>query len=266
MSRAIVVALLLLAATASRAQEPFNAPFLAVQGRSEMRVVPDLFPLYVTIQDKSLEPAKAQQAVEAAARLVLDRVRQLGLQDADIELGNVEVRPDTRYDNATGKETFLGTNYARRIGLRFHTLAGLKKFIEGTPEDKLLRLDTGEFALEDTGKARRALFVAALANAREAAEVAAKAIGKRVIGVQTASDQPLALSRGAFIVNAVDAASVESTTILTAEQIARLPVPRDITVTALIGDPNAPRTTEVALSEGVVKLRGVAFVVYLIGD
>jgi uncharacterized protein YggE len=248
------------------AQEPEHAPFLAIQGRAEMRVVPDLFPLVITIEDKSLEPNKAQEAVEAEARVVLERARRLKLPDADIELGNVRIRPDSRYDNDTGKETFLGTSYTRQIGLNFHRLADLKAFLAQTPESKLVRLQTEEFRLADTAKARRVLFLEAIENARQGAELAAKALGKRVIGVQTASDQPLALARGSYGINMIDVASVESSTILTAEQIARIPVPRDITSVALIGDPHAPRTTEVALDEGVIKLSGAAYVIYLIGD
>lgn len=263
----MIACLLLVAASASAwAQEPERAPFLALQGRAEIRVVPDVFPLVVTIQDKSLEVNKAREAVEAAARGVLDHARELRLEDADIELGNVQIRPDSRYDDATGKETFLGTQYTRQIRLRFRTLASLKQFLALTPENKLIRLDTEEFALADTAKARRVLFLAALQNAREGADLAAKALGKRVIDVQTASDQPLALTRGSYMVNAIDVNSVESTRILTAEQVARIPVPRDIASVGLLGNPHAPRTTEVALSEGMIKLTGVAYAIFLIGD
>lgn len=253
-----------LAATAAAAATE-DPPFIAVQGRAEMRVVPDVFPIGVTIQDKSLEPAKAQARVEEAARAVLAQVRKQGLSDADIELGNLQVRPESRYDQNTEKETFLGTQYTRTIGLRFHTLADLKAFLAATPENKLLRLETDAFLLEDTDAARRLLFLKAVENARRTADDVAKALGKRVIRVQTVSDQPLALARGSYI-SAINASSVESTTILTSEQIARIPVPRDATSVRLIGDPNAPRTTEVALDEGVIKLVGVAYAIFVLGD
>ena len=246
------------------AQEPEKAPFLAVQGRAEMRVVPDLFPVVVTIADKALEPAKAQESVESAARQVIDAAQSLKLQDKDIELGNVQIRPEFKYDDA-GKETFLGTNYTRNIRLSFHRLADLKSFLGKIPSSKLIRLQTEEFGVADTAAARRVLFQRALQNARESADFSAQALGKRVIGVQTASDQPLALSRGSYI-NAIDVRSVESTTILTSEQISRMPVPRGITSVHLVGDSNAPRVTEIALSEGSLLLSGNAYVIFLIGD
>lgn len=254
---------LLLVCGASMAQSVAGQPFIAVHGHAEVQVVPDRFSVSVTISDKSLDAAKTQQKIETLTALVFGKIKELGLDSSDISVGNLEIEPDFDYDQKLKKQVFIGNEYTRSIDVVFHDLADLRKFISGLPSGKEIQVSTGEFTIESINEARRKLVVDAISDARKTAGVYAAAIGKRIASVQTISDRPLSLSVGSYI-NAIDVSAVESTSILTAEQISRIPVARNVTNVALL----SPGTTraEIVLEKGAVTLESNVYVIFLLGD
>lgn len=254
---------LLLCCSQTNAQSVGGQPFIAVQGEAKIDVVPDRFPIRVTISDKSIDTAKTQAKVEEIAGRVFESIKSFELDPADIDIGNLEIDPDFTYDQKLKTQVFVGNEYVRRIGVTFHSLADLKRFISSIPSGKEVAVSTIEFEIASINEIRRKLVADAMADARTTAEVYANAAGQRVWRVQTISDKPLNLSVGSYI-NAIDVSSTESSTILTAEQIARIPVGRNITNVALL----APGTvrSEVVLKEGVVTLTATIYVIFLLRD
>lgn len=258
---------MLLACGSAFAQSIGGTSFIAVQGKATVRIIPDVFPLSVEITDKSNDAAQVQASVEALAAQVLASARAQGLKDADIAVGNLVIRPQMDYDEKTRQETFQGNSYSRGMELRFHKLSDLKAFIAKLPSSKLLQVQTREFQVSSIIQAQDALMIDAMRRAREKGDQIAAALGKRIVRVQTVSDQPLGLGVGSYI-NSMDVASIESTTILTAEQVARIPVPRDITTVGLLSGRGSRggQATEIALSEGLVTASKTAYMIFLLGD
>src|SRR5690606_37084846 len=86
------------------------------------------------------------------------------------------------------------------------------------------QLPTGQYQVSRNGEAPRSVTV----NVGSAATVDVVTAG----GDATTLDTVTVIGSGA--INPIDVSSVESTTILTAEQIAKIPVPRDTTSVALL--------------------------------
>ncbi len=77
----IAIFLVLLATSASAvAQSLSGAPFIAVHGRANVDVVPDTFPVSVSLSETSIETSKAQDTVERLTVAVLAQVRALGVK------------------------------------------------------------------------------------------------------------------------------------------------------------------------------------------
>lgn len=256
-------ACILLLPTISAAQSIGGTPFLAVHGSARIEVVPDVFPVSVDVQEVGMDLPKSQALVEDLTQAVLAKARALALADKDIYIGDLSVSPQQDYDATTRKSVFRGNNYRRSLLFKFRSLADLKQFLAGMPTGKQVSVRLLAFECSTANEIRRRLLIDAIADARRTADILATGIGRRVTIAQTISTSPMALSAGSYI-NAIDVASVESTTVLTSEQIAKIPAPRSITSVALL----APGTvkSDIVLEKGSVELDSDVYIVYLLGD
>jgi uncharacterized protein YggE len=258
-----ILVLLFAASPLAQAQSVGGTPFLAVHGTADVDVVPDIFPVSVDVGVTGTDVAKSQALVEDLTRRALDSARGLKLADADIRVGEVSIYPQEDYDDESRKQVFRGNRYSRSLELRFRRLADVKAFVASLPAGENLRVSTRRFESSVADEVRRKLLVDAIDDARRTADVLAAGIGRRVGPAQTISTAPMALSAGSYI-NSIDVQNAESTTILTAEQLARVPTARSITSVALL----APGTvrSEIVLEAGSVRLRSDVYILYLLRD
>lgn len=189
MTRLLVVALLAVASTMVHAQSIGGAPFVAVHGKARIEVVPDIFPLSITLKETSLDSAATQALIEAHAREILEITSTMAMADRDVEVSNMAVSPQYRYDDEEEKQVFLGNTYERQIKLRFRSLADLRKAIDAMPRSKDVRLDTATFESSKADALRRELLGSAVSDARDTAELMAKAVGRRLGAVHNVSNQ-----------------------------------------------------------------------------
>lgn len=188
--KGIIVAMALsLAALGAQAQSIDGAPFIAVRGSASAEVAPDLFPLAVTLSETGKDAARSQAAIEALAARVVEEAQKLGLEDRDIDVSNLSVSPEYRYNERSDTETFLGNTYMRRVNLRFRSLADLKALIAALPQAEQVRLETGRFETSRARELRRELLERAVEDARRTAEAMAGAVGRRLGPVHNVSNQ-----------------------------------------------------------------------------
>ena len=124
--------ILLLACLASGPVAAENAdgpPFIAVHGTARTEVVPDIFPLKLTLVETSKDLAATQATIESLARKLIDVAKGQGIASDDFSIGNLSIEPKTQYEDNSNKEIFLGNEYSREIKVRFHDLAKLKSFL-----------------------------------------------------------------------------------------------------------------------------------------
>ena len=173
------------------AQAINGAPFIAVHGEAREEVVPDLFPLEVTLSETSIDAAGTQARIETLAGQVLAIADRLKVKDADLTVANLTISPDYKYDDETSKQIFLGNTYVREIEVRFHTLDRLREFIAALPDDKALRIDTKKFETSRAAEIKRGLLQKAIADARTTAGALATGVGRKLGPVHTISNQSL---------------------------------------------------------------------------
>ncbi len=176
-------------ALSAQAQSIGGSPFIAVHGSAKTEVVPDVFPLEITLKDTSLDAKTTQAQIEGYAQQILALTKAMKLADKDVNFSNLSVSPEYRWDDKSDKQVFLGNTYNRTIKLRFHTLGDLRKAISEMPKSKQVRLDTGSFESSQASAIRRELLEQAVEDARKTADVMASAVGKRVGGVHNVSNR-----------------------------------------------------------------------------
>ena len=171
---------LLLVAIGAEAQSISGSPFIAVHGKAKTEVVPDIFPVTITLKDTSLDASKTQALIEGYASQVVGLTKKMEMEDRDVTISNLSVSPEYRYDDKDEESVFLGNTYQRQIKLKFHTLDKLKQMIDALPKAKQVQLDTGTFESSQADVLRRELLTQAVDDARTTAGIMAKAVGKRL--------------------------------------------------------------------------------------
>jgi uncharacterized protein YggE len=226
----------------ANAQSISGSPFLAVHGKAKTEVVPDVFPLDITLEDTSLDAAKTQAAIEGFANQIVALTRDRKMDDRDVTISNLSVSPEYRYDDKDDKQVFLGNTYQRKIKLRFHTLEALKAMIDALPQAKQVQLDTGTFVSSDADAIRRDLLTQAVNDARTTADIMAKAVGKRVGSVHNVSNQ-------GFNVRYVESANSS-----------------DLDAITVAGSRMSPGAPPVVLSKGSIGLEQNVYIIYTLVD
>lgn len=242
MKRIMFAAVLLLGALNVQAQSIGGSPFIAVHGKAKTEVVPDVFPLEITLKDTSLDVARTQALLEGYANQIVALTQQMKMEDRDVTISNLSVSPEYRYDDDDDKQVFLGNTYEREIKLKFHTLEALKKMIAALPQAKQVQLDTGAFVSSQADALRRELLTQAVDDARTTAEIMAKAVGKRLGTVHNISNQGFNVR----YVESSDSYTLDS-----------------VTVSGLARQAGAP---PVVLSKGTIQLDQNVYIIYTLVD
>lgn len=245
MKMRMVVAVVLMAVSVmgvANAQSIGGSPFIAVHGKAKAEVVPDIFPLDITLTDTSLDAGKTQVLIEGYASQIVALTRKMEMDEGDVTISNLSVSPEYRYDDKDEKQVFLGNTYERKIKLKFHTLEALKQMIEALPQGKQIQLDTGSFVSSKADELRRELLTQAVDDARTTAEIMAKAVGKRLGTVHNISNQGFNVR----YVESSDSYSLDSITV-TGNRFQSAPAP-------------------VVLSKGTTQLDQNVYIIYTLVD
>jgi uncharacterized protein YggE len=181
--------------------------------------------------------------VESLAARVLEAAKAQGGQDKDIDVGKLSVSPETKWKDDDETEVFLGNTYEREIEVRFRDLEALRRFIAALPDQKQVRIETGEFEYSDRRALQRKLRREAIADAKAAAEEMADAVGKRLVELFNVSDrsQSTIYSNQGFAGGGLDSVTVYGSSV-------------------------QRRTSEIVLKEGEITISADAYLVYIIGD
>lgn len=189
MHRIILAAAFMALTFGAHAQSISGTPFIAVHGKASTDVVPDVFPLAITLKDTSRDTGKTQALIERYAQQIIELADKQAVAERDVEVSNLSISPSYRFDDAKNEQVFLGNTYQRQIKLRFRSLTALRTFIEALPQAPQIQLDTAAFESSRSDELRRALVVQAVADARKSADVMAQAVGKRIGTVHNISNQ-----------------------------------------------------------------------------
>ena len=235
-------AVVLLGSSNVQAQSISGSPFIAVHGKAKAEVVPDVFPLEITLTDTSLNTAKTQALIEGFASQVVELTKKMEMEDRDVSISNLSVAPEYRYEEKDDEQVFLGNTYQREIRLKFHTLETLKQMIEALPQAKQVQLDTGAFVSSQADVLRRELLTQAVDDARTTAEIMAKAVGKRLGTVHNISNQGFNVR----YVESNDSYSLDTVTVMGSRAKASAP--------------------PVVLSKGTIQLDQNVYIIYTLID
>ena len=219
---ALGAALLLAAAAPAAAQtsaagEAPGGPSIVVTGTGEAAAKPDRALVNFTVLRTADTARAALDAANVAMADVAKGMRALGIEDRDLQTSGFSISPQYRYDN--GKEggqeppTLVGYEVRNSLTVRVRDLKRLGEILDRAVSLGVNQGGDISFEVSEPTQAQNEARREAVADARQTAEVFAKAAGVTLGAVRAISDEqgsspPVPLARSSMKLMSAQASSV----------------------------------------------------------
>lgn len=199
-----------MAATASAADQP-QRPILSVDGRGEANTQPDTATVAVGITTHADDAAKAQNDNAWVAGEIQNAITALGIAEKDIQTRNYSFRPTYRQDKGHENE-INGYTVDNTVIVTVRDVKLTGKVIDAALSHGANEISSLDFSASDTRGVRKEALKNAIADARDKADVIAKGLGKRIVGIQNVSESTGYLETRRFAGNMMMAMAKDAAT------------------------------------------------------
>ncbi|AEH61008.1 protein of unknown function DUF541 [Methanosalsum zhilinae DSM 4017] len=188
---ALSIVLVLMAATlyagSIGASDRSSENTMQMSGNAEMMVVPDTATLSIGVEVRAPTADEATQENAAIMNAVIDELRDIGLQDREIQTSRVSVYPVYNYEGRT--PTIEGYAASNNVQITTTMLDSLGEMIDRSAAAGANQIGGISFTVSDEKQKelREDLISEAVADASSKAEILAENLGVEIIGVKTSS-------------------------------------------------------------------------------
>ncbi len=176
----LLLLLLLMPVLAFAASLP-EEPHVVVSAEGEVEAVPDIAHLNLQISETRDSASVAKEEVDSRTAMVLNAAREQGISEDNIRASQIRVFPDYEWDD--GKRILRGQRVERSVELKLTELSRYGALLDGLVLAGITELGSVSFDLSNRRELVEQALQAAVANAREKAEVLAAGFGRKVAGV-----------------------------------------------------------------------------------
>ena len=184
-----VCALFLMSCSAAFAapQQETPRPTLSVDGQGTGTAAPDIATVTIGVTTQGKDAAKAQNDNAWVSNQIQAAVRGLGIEEKDIQTRNYSFYPNYSTDKDHRNEvTGYTVNNSVIVVVRDIKLTG--KVIDAALSNGANEINSLDFSASDTKAVREVALLNAIQDARDKADIIAKGLGKRIVGIQNVSE------------------------------------------------------------------------------
>lgn len=185
----LVCALFLMSCSAAFAapQQETPRPTLSVDGQGTGTAAPDMATVTIGVTTQGKDAAKAQNDNAWVSNQIQAAVRGLGIKEKDIQTRNYSFYPNYSTDKDHRNEvTGYTVNNSVIVVVRDIKLTG--KVIDAALSNGANEINSLDFSANDTKAVRKVALLNAIQDARDKADIIAKGLGKRIVGIQNVSE------------------------------------------------------------------------------
>lgn len=185
----LVCALFLMSCSAAFAapQQETPHPTLSVDGQGTGTAAPDMATVTIGVTTQGKDAAKAQNDNAWVSNQIQAAVRGLGIAEKDIQTRNYSFYPNYSTDKDRRNEvTGYTVNNSVIVVVRDIKLTG--KVIDAALNNGANEINSLDFSASDTKAVRKVALLNAVQDARDKADIIAKGLGKRIVGIQNVSE------------------------------------------------------------------------------
>ena len=163
-----------------------NPPIISVSGEGIVEATPDRAKISVGVVTRAKNPSEVQNSNAKAAANVINAIMALGIERKNISTGNYTFNPSYRHaDN--GKRILEGYEAANSVTIIVDDLNLVGKVIDAALNHGANQVDSLNFGLRNKNAYQDEALRLAVLDARHKAEIAARALGKSILGVRNVS-------------------------------------------------------------------------------
>lgn len=183
---ALALSLLVLPQETQAAEQPAR-PTLSVEGTGEANAAPDQATVAIGITTHAADAAKAQNDNAWTAAQIQNAIAALGIDAKDIQTQNYSFRPTYRTEeNRRGEINGYTVDNTVLVCVRDIKLTG--KVVDAALSHGANEISSLSFTASDARALRKVALKNAIADARDKADIIAQGLGKRIVGIQTVSE------------------------------------------------------------------------------
>lgn len=185
----LVCTLFLMSCSAAFAapQQETPRPTLSVDGQGTGTAAPDMATVTIGVTTQGKDAAKAQNDNAWVSNQIQAAVRGLGIEEKDIQTRNYSFYPNYSTDKDHRNEvTGYTVNNSVIVVVRDIKLTG--KVIDAALSNGANEINSLDFSASDTKAVRKVALLNAIQDARDKADIIAKGLGKRIVGIQNVSE------------------------------------------------------------------------------
>ena len=209
----LVCALFLMSCSAAFAapQQETPRPTLSVDGQGTGTAAPDMATVTIGVTTQGKDAAKAQNDNAWVSNQIQAAVRGLGIAEKDIQTRNYSFYPNYSTDKDHRNEvTGYTVNNSVIVVVRDIKLTG--KVIDAALSNGANEINSLDFSASDTKAVRKVALLNAIQDARDKADIIAKGLGKRIVGIQNVSESTGYIETRRFGGNMLMAAAKDAAT------------------------------------------------------
>ncbi|MDA0772504.1 MAG: SIMPL domain-containing protein [Cyanobacteria bacterium] len=167
MKKLICIAVILTILGLSAQAEESKPRQVTVTGKSSIKVDPDKATMRFAIINKENDAEKARQKNELTAKKVLNSVRDLGVDEKQMQLESMQITEEKKYDTKTRTYNFDGYKATRVFVVELHKLDLLAGVIAAVVSNGSNELSNVEYGLQDPATVKKQALKNAMVNAME---------------------------------------------------------------------------------------------------
>ncbi len=175
----------LILSTLVHAQLP-EQPHLIVQAEASESVLPDQVTLDVTIENVSPLLQKARKNVEQRSKQLLKEIRRYNLFEEDIDAGQIQIRPEYRWNN--NQQVQVGTRVSRNMRFVMRDLRRYPDLLDAITSVRINSLAKVTFGYSNAEQLKEQVLDQAILNAKNKGQRMARQLGQRISRVYSVEE------------------------------------------------------------------------------
>lgn len=172
-------------------------PVVELNVSEQVKSAPDTASFSTGIQTKASTATQALRDNSRQVKLLMDKLRSLGIAETDIQTTGINLNADYRYDRPSQENRFVGYQVSNQVQVTVHDIDRLGMILDALVSDGgATNLNGPYFSIEDDGAVKSLARKRALANAKSRAVSYADANGYSNVRVLAISENLNSVSHG----------------------------------------------------------------------
>ena len=188
--RYLIVLLAMMSFFSTAASLP-NVPHFYVQGTGKITVVPDTAEVSFAITSRDKNLVKAKKEADTLSAHVIKIAKDYGIDKKDISASELFIQRETRYDNVTRKQVFIGHKVTRSIQLYLKDMSKYSHLVQSLVNAGITEMHGVKLMASNIEALNKKASLLAIQDAKQAAKDLAKGFDVQLGQLYRASTQAI---------------------------------------------------------------------------